>query len=45
MRDELEAISQRKTVLCAPEDLVQHAVSVCELCGLTEEEVLRFMDN
>ena len=27
------------------DDLVQRAISVCELCGLTEEEVLRFIDN
>ena len=28
-----------------PEDFVQRAISVCELCGLSEEEVLQFIDN
>ena len=28
-----------------PDDLVQRAISVCELCGLSEGEVLQFIDN
>ena len=39
------ALVYRLYKLGRPEDLVHRAISVCEPCGLTEEEVLRFIDN